>query len=92
MTRYRAAIPRLTGSTDLVVDSVVQAAPSIWGISTTRSTTNSHYTWEQFLDDCHFANSDSQSCSTTRAELSPGVIEGITKRLPSAETSNETTE
>ena len=40
----------------------------------------------------HFITSDSQSCSTTSAELSPGVIEGITKRLPSAETSNETTE
>lgn len=42
--------------------------------------------------DYHFATSDSQSCITTRAELSPGVIDGITKRLPSAETSNETTE
>jgi len=40
----------------------------------------------------HFATSDSQSCNTTIAELSPGVIEGITKRLPSAETSNATTE
>ena len=40
----------------------------------------------------HFATSDSQSCITTSAELSPGVIEGITKRLPSAETSNETIE
>jgi len=37
-------------------------------------------------------NCDSQSCKTTNAELSPGVIDGITKRLPSAETSNETTE
>ena len=42
--------------------------------------------------DYHFATSDSQSCITTSAELSPGVIEGITKRLPSAETSNETIE
>ena len=42
--------------------------------------------------DYHFATSDSQSCITTSAELSPGVSEGITKRLPSAETSNETTE
>ena len=42
--------------------------------------------------DFHLATSDSQSCSTTSAELSPGVIEGITKRLPSGETSNETTE
>jgi hypothetical protein len=40
----------------------------------------------------HFSTSDSQSCSTTSAELSPGVIDGITKRLPSAETSNEGTE
>ncbi len=46
----------------------------------------------QGVGDSHFATSDSQSCSTTIAELSPGVIEGITKRLPSAETSKETTE
>jgi len=44
------------------------------------------------LGDFHFATSDSQSCNTTMAELSPGVIEGITKRRPSAETSKETTE
>jgi hypothetical protein len=42
--------------------------------------------------DFHLATSDSQSCITTSAEPSPGVIDGITKRLPSAETSNETTE
>ena len=36
-----------------------------------------------------FATCDSQSCKTTNAELSPGVIDGITKRLPSAEISNE---
>jgi len=39
-----------------------------------------------------FVNSDSQSCSTTSAELSPGIREGMTKRWPSAETSNETGE
>ena len=40
----------------------------------------------------YFTTSDSQSCNTTNAELSPGVIDGITKRLPSGDTSNETTE
>ena len=44
------------------------------------------------VDYFDFENCDSQSCKTTNAELSPGVIDGITKRLPSAETSNETTE
>ena len=49
-------------------------------------------TFSRIPGQSHFITSDSQSCSTTIAELSPGVIEGITKRLPSAETSNETTE
>ena len=44
------------------------------------------------VDYFDFENCDSQSCKTTNAELSPGVIDGITKRPPSAETSNETTE
>ena len=43
-------------------------------------------------DESYFATSDSQSCRTTNAELSPGAIDGITKRLPSADTSKETTE
>ena len=35
------------------------------------------------VDYFDFENCDSQSCKTTNAELSPGVIDGITKRLPS---------
>lgn len=40
----------------------------------------------------HFPTSDSQSCITTIDEISPAVTDGMTKRFPSAETSNETTE
>jgi len=40
----------------------------------------------------HCRISASQFLSTTEAELSPGIIEGITKRVPSADTSNETIE
>jgi len=41
------------------------------------------------VDYFNFESCDSQSCKTSNAGLSPGVIDGITKRLPSAETSNE---